>query len=234
MLRLNPLPRKVLITTDEVIAMCPTDNTVSPDNLLQAIIIAEERFVKKLMCPDFYYAMRDEKNTVVTEVNKSFLETQVNIGNTGEAITLDVGDKINGIELVTNEKYKEWWYEFGWKIAAECVLYVATPTNWVRYSTQGEMMNSPKTITNEGSGAASAELKDIKWKMDKLLMDRIDPLIEAHHEWMCSSRAGIAEYNCKDCGGGCGPGRSSDGVSYQRKTGWIHNIYDHGNNGCCD
>lgn len=223
MFRVNPLPRKTIITTDEVIAMGPLGQNPDPTTLLNAIIIAEERFLKPAMCPDFYYAFRDAKNTVVTDVNKDFLEGLVNDGNTGEAIVLSVGDVVNAIEFVDTEKWVEWWNEFGWKIAAEAVVYVATPTNWSRYNASGEMQNNPKTITmgggGDGGGSVSVELKDIKWKLDKILMDRIDPMIDASHQWLCENKSDFPLYNCrKSASDGGNPGN--------RKTGWIHDVYE--------
>lgn len=221
MYRVSRLPRKVVISTDEVIRMGPVAGNPDVDNLQDAIIIAEERFLKRVMCPDFYYAFRDAKNVEVTEVNKSMLEELVNEGNDGEAIVLEVGEIVNAIELVENANWREWWNEFGWKITAEAVVYIATPTNWIKAQASGEMVNNPKTIAmgGEGSGASSVELKDVKWKMDKMLMDRLDPLIEASHEWMSARRGDFPLYNCKSFS-------SDEGVSYKRKTGFIHGIYD--------
>jgi len=235
MYRLNLLPRKVLITTDEVIRMGPVEETVSPGNLEQAIIIAEERFVKKLMCKDFYNAFRDAKNVIVNSINKPFLETQINADNTGQSVVLSIGQMINAIEFVDNQWFKNWWFEYGWKIVAECVVYIATPTNYIKYTSQGQMQNNPQMLGglgSQGAGSASVQLKDIKWTMDKLLMDRIDPLIEASHEWLCDNKINFPEYNCKECA--CANGKN-DGVSYLRKTGYVHDIYDNdlGTN-CCN
>lgn len=230
MFQINPLKRKVLLTTDEVILHGPVADTVSPRNLLDAIIIAEERFLKQIMCKDFYYAFRDQKNQIVTSSNKDFLETHINEGNTGELLTLDLGDMVNSIDFVSNTAWVEWWYEFGWKIGAEAVVYTATPTNWSMYTSAGEMQNNPKSISNEGGGAVSVELKDVKWKMDKMLMDRLDPLIEASHEWLCDHRNEIGLYNCKKCA--CDT--DNNGVSYQRKSPWIHGIYKTVTKGCCN
>ena len=193
----------------------------------------EERFMKKLMCKSFYYEFRDAKNKIVTADNKAALEAQVNVGNSGEPIVLKVGEMINAIEFVQDDNWKEWWFEFGWKILAECVVYVASPVNWIRYEAQGMMQNNPKSvaITNDGQGAASAELKDVKWMMDKMLMDRIDPLIEASHEWLCDHKGSFPGYNCKRCH--CDD--DGNGVSWQRKSPWVHGVYDKKKKGhCCD
>lgn len=224
MYRLNLLPRNVIISIDEVIRMAPIDGNSDARNIESAIIIAEERFVRKFMGYDFYDDFRNKKNVEVTSINIDFLTSQVNIGNTGETIALEVGQRINAIELVDNEWYRKWWNEFGWKLIAECVTYIATPTNYSKYTSQGQMQNSPKLLgmAGSGSGSSSVDLKDIKWTMDKLLMDRIDPLIESSHEWLCKNRSWFSLYNSKPC-----PCESElSGVSFKRKTGWIHNVYD--------
>jgi len=229
MYRVNLLPRKVLITSDEVIQLGPVEGTVDPRNLILAIQIAEERFIKKAICKAMYYEFRDQKNVEVTAINKAYLEGLINIGNSGEPVVLSEGQLVNAIEFVTDDWYKQLWYEHLWKLVAECVVYVATPTNYLRYSSAGEMQNNPKTITNEGQGSVSAESKDVKWKMDKLLMDRIDPLIESMHEWICDNKEHFPLYDCKECG--CG---DKNGVSYKRKTAWVNLYADETKSECCD
>jgi len=236
MYRLNPLPRKVLITTDEVINQGPTDATVDPRTILSAIQIAEDRFIKKAVCNSLYYDFREQKNVVVTEINKSFLEDTINdsIQETNgqiEPVVLQVGEIVNAIEFVQNEWYVKLWNEYLWKLVAECVIYVATPTNYSRYTSQGEMMNNPKIISmqNDGSGSQSVELKDLKWKMDKMLMDRVDPIISSMEEWICENISNFPKYDCKKCT------TDSNGISMKRKSAWIHAYNDKSENEkCCD
>lgn len=222
MYRVVNLPRKVLITTDEVIAQGPTDETPSPRLLLSAIQIAEERFVKPVLGSALYLDFRDKKNVVVTDVNKDFLETTINEElNLSETLTLEVGDIVNAIELVDDDWYVELWNEYVWKICAEAVVYTAIPTNFTRFTAQGEMQNNPRTMAfnGEGAGSASAELKDVKFIMDKTLMDRIDPLLAAMKEWICDNITHFPLYDSKKCK--C----KTDGISVERKTGWVHGIY---------
>lgn len=224
MYRVNPLPRKVLITTDEVIAMGPTDSTVDPRVLLQSIQIAEERFIKPSICKELYYDFRNQKNVIVTEDNKTTLQEKFT--NSSPAVTLVVGEMVNSIEEVVNQYYKELWNEYLWKIAAECVVYIASPTNYSRFTATGEVQNNPKNIANEGKGSETVELKDMKWKLDKMLMDRIDPLIEAMHEWLCENKQNLALYTCKKCA------TNETGVSVKRKTAFIHDIYPRYDENC--
>lgn len=226
MYQLNLLPRKVLITPDEVIAQGPTGESVDPRNLLKAIQIAEERFIKKVVCKDLYVDFCNKKNVVVTSINKAFLEAEF----TG--VTLEEGQIVNAIELVDNAWYKTLWNEHLWKLIAECVIYTASPTNWLKSTTQGEMLNNPKSIAvmNEGSGAVSGDIKDVQWKMTKLLQDRIDPLIASLQEFMCDNRGYFPLYNCKKCGAD-----DSDGVSMLGKTAFVHGIYnDSRRDSCCE
>lgn len=228
MYNLNPLNRNVLITAPEVLFHGPTSHEADPRMIEQAIIIAEERFIKKAICFEFYEDFRTKKNVVVTNANKAVLEPLVNVGNTGLPIVLKIGDIVNAIEQVTDAWYKTLWFEFLWKICAECVVYIATPTNFSEYTSQGEMINNPKSLL-EGSGAASATHKEVTWKMDKLLMDRIDPLIASMHEWICLNVDKFPLYKCKHCE--C----KENGISTSRKSGWI-NAYRKNNKEkiCCD
>ncbi len=221
MYSLNKLNRNVLIMADEVIYHAPTAHVVDHRMIEQAIIIAEERFIKPAICKDLYEDFRNMKNVVVDNTNNATL-------NAATSMTLVAGQVVNAIELVTNAWYKKLWFEYLWKICAEVVIYTATPTNFSEYTSQGEMINNPKSILNEGQGSSSASQKEVQWKMDKLLMDRIDPLIQAMHDWICDNKDNFPKYTCKQC---C----SVDGISYKRKTGWIHGMYSNNSEKtCCD
>lgn len=210
MYKINPLPAKVLITTDEVINQGPTDNNVDPRLLLSSIQVAELRFIKPALGTSFYNYLRDTKNEVVDAGNKVALESA-----TGK--TLTIGQIVNASEFLSIDE-KELWNDFLWKVTAECVVYVATPVNYSRYTSQGEIMNNPKSIALEGSASVSADLKDVKFKMDKLLMDRIDPLLAAMEEYICANKVKFPKYDRKcDC--------DVDGISFKRKSAWI-NVYD--------
>jgi hypothetical protein len=212
----------VLITTDEVIAQAPMEDNPGIRNILLAIQIAEDRFVKPVICKDLYYDFREKKNVVVTDINKTFLEALINEGNGSEPIVIKVGDIINAIELVDNEWYVQLWNEYLWKLTAECVFYIASPTNFSRYTAAGEMENNPKVISNEGQGSASVDVPKMKWKMDKILLERINPIITSMHEWLADNRGYFPFYNCQSFRGCSDQGT----VSAQRRSGWIPGIYD--------
>lgn len=235
MYRVNQLPRKVLIVSDEVIAWAPTSNDPDVRNIEQAIQIAEERFIKTLICKDLYNDFRDVKNVAVTDINKEYLESLFPAGT-----ILEVGSLVNAIEFCST-LYQTLWTEHLWKLLAECVIYVASPTNWSKYSASGEMINNPKSISaDSGSGSNSVDLADIKWKMDKLLMDRIDPLIASTQEYLFDNRSYFPKYNCKQFDNFCGDNtigsnvNNNSGISFQRKTAWVHGIYDRRRRGTCD
>ena len=221
MYKVTEIPRKCLVSSDEVIAWGPTENSVDPRQILQSIQVAEERFIKPALGKFLYNDFREKKNVIVTEINQAFLEESFT-----PAVTLRVGQMVNALELVDNPWYVTLWNEYLWKLVAECVIYVATPTNYSRFTSSGETFNNPRSIAidSEGSGAASVELRDIKWKMDKMLMDRIDPTMQSMHEFLCDNKGYFPLYTRKcDCG--------IDGTSFQRKTPWIH-VY--GNKNCAD
>lgn len=231
MYRINQLPRKVLIVPDEVIAWGPTENSVDPRNLMLAIQIAEDRFIKSAICKDLYNDFRDKKNVVVTDINKDYLETFFPDGT-----TLDEGSFVNAIEFCS-EWYQALWHEHLVKLIAECVVYIASPTNWSRYTSQGEMNNNPKSIAGEGQGSASVDLRDMKFKLDKMLMDRIDPLIASIQEYLYDNAGYFPFYNCRDlsslCGDRAGNRYGHNGISTARKTAWVH-VYDRRRNNNCD
>lgn len=236
MYKVNKLPRKVLIVSDEVIAWGPTTDNPEVGNIEKAIQIAEERFIKPLICKDLYNDFRTQKNEIVTDINKEYLEDLFDNGT-----KLVVGQIVNAIEFC-DTWYRTLWTEHLWKLLAECVIYVASPTNWSKYSAAGEMVNNPKSIAaDSGSGSNSVDLADIKWKMDKLLMDRIDPLIASTQEYLFDNRNYFPKYNCRDFANLCGDNNTSgnrlnnnSGISFQRKTAWVHGIYDRRRRDDCD
>lgn len=220
MYQVNRLNRNVLITPKEV--LFHTESELDEKNLWSNIIVAEERFVKKMLCRDLYDDIRLLKNVIVTESNITELQVKVNAENTGPVITLAANrDRVNAIELVSGLWYQELWFEYLAKICAECVLYVSTPTRWLQSKAAGEMHNNPAGVGVEPQAAASADLRDVKWKMDKMLMDRIDPLIEGMRDYLCTNKANFLKFNCVQC-----PQDENSGVSWKRKTGWVHGIYD--------
>lgn len=231
MYRVNLLPRKVLLVHDEVFAQTAIDNNADPRILLSAIQIAEERFVKPAIGKELYYDYRDKKNRVVTADNKAALEALINADNAGDAVVLEVGQIVNAIEFVTDEWYLQLWNEYLWKLAAECVVYIASPTNFSRFTASGEEVNNPKTIdfNGKGSNATSVELKDMQWKLNKMLQDRIDPLQAAMHEWICDYKVHFSLYKKCPC-----DEKKEDGVSYLRKTPWVHGIYGRNRRECDD
>lgn len=228
MYNLNNVGRNVLITGPEVLFHAATSHEADLRMIEQAIIIAEERFVKPAICKELYADFKAKKNVLVTAANNATLTTKVNEGNNGQPIVLINNVSIvNAIEEVTDTWYVQLWKEYLWKICAEAVIYIATPTNFSEYTSQGEIISQPKNLILDGQGAASASHKEVQWKMDKMLMDRIDPLLSAMHEWICDNKTNFAKYTCKKCE--C----SEDGVSYQRKSPWIF-AYDDNDKNCCN
>lgn len=219
MYRVTKLPRAFLATTDEVIAQGPTNSDVDTRILLQSIQIAEERFLRPVLGSAFYDDFRAKKNTKVTAVNKAFLESLF-----PEGTQLSEGEIVNAIEFVDDEKYVELWNEHLWKLAAEAIVYIASPINYSRFAAAGEEQNNPKTVAfqGDGKGAAGVELAQFKFKLDKLLMERVDPLINAMRVWLLENRTDFPLYQPPI-------GTSSDGGVLKR-TAWITGIYPNNKN----
>jgi hypothetical protein len=48
------------------------------------------------------------------------------------------------------------------------------------------------------------------------------------HDWLSDNRGNFAYYNCKDFSD------KNSGISVQRKSAWIHGIYDRGRKYCSE
>jgi hypothetical protein len=220
MYRLNDLYRNVLITVDEVVFHAPTKHTIDPRSIQQNIIIAEERIIRPAVTDDFYYALCEAKNVVVTAANKDALEAAVNnnIGNGAEPVVLNPGEVVNSMEFLS-PNFLAFWKQHLWKLTAECVMLTSTPEAFVQFGSAGVIHTGPASGPMTTSGNVTPSLGAVKWTMDKKMMDRIDPLLEAMHVWLCRNKTKYPLYS-KDCG--C----DVNGVAYKRKSDIILGLYD--------
>lgn len=222
MISLNPLKTNVLITTDEVIFHAPVEGTVDPREILQSIIIAERRFIKPMLGSTVYDATAAAKNKLVTSANKDALQADLNAGRTGrETITLKEGDLVNSDTYLTSIQLAL-WTNYLHKITAECVYFTALPVNRSRFTSQGMMQNNPNSVTSDRA-SATIDLRDLKHLMDRSLQDRIAPLMEDMHQYMCKTK--FSGYT-KDCG--C----DSNGTAYKKKSDIILSMYNDDDERC--
>ena len=232
MYRINYTGRPVLITHDEVLFHAATDSNVDPRQLFQNIIVAEERWIAPALCDEFYYDFITQKNRKVTTDNQASILTQINASLTAAgkpAITtndIPIGTWINAIEFVTDAAYVELWEMFLWKVTAEAVDIATIVPSWLRHTSQGQQKNNPEVIGGNGQNSASGDRKDVQFKIDKAIQDRIDPLLERMHLWICKRKSSYPLY-CKECN--CD---NPNGVSYKRKTDWVFGAYDEENKEC--
>ncbi len=226
MYNINKLERPVLIMPDEVLFHAATDHKVDERQILQNIIIAEERFIAPAMCDDFYFNFIEAKNRTVDASNQSSILTDINAYRTArdkEPITvtdIPIGTYINS-PLFLNADMKLLWNMYLWKLTAEAVDQVCTVPSWLRHNSKGQQKNNPEGLMSNGGESASGDLKDISYKSKKQIQDRIDPLIERMRLWICKNKEKYQDY-CKTCC--CEDG--ADGVSSLRKTNWVFNAYD--------
>ncbi len=220
MYRINRLMRNVLITTDEVIYHAPTKHSLDPRAVEQSIIIAEERLIRTALTDDLYYAIADEKNREVTSSNKAATEQLINssLPEGSEPITLNEGEIVNAMEFLSPNNLKLWKQHL-WKLTAECVMLGSTPEAYVQFGAEGVIHTVPAAGPMNTTGLVSPELRSVKWLMDKKMMDRIDPLTEAMHAWICRNKSSYPLY-ARDCG--C----DSKGVAYKRKSDIVLGLYD--------
>ena len=232
MYRINRLNRNVLITPDEVIFHAATDAEIDERQILNNIIVAEERFIANTLGDKFYEDFISKKNVIVTQANQADLLNKINASlalNGGYPITandLPEGTIINSIELVDDEWMVKLWERFLWKLTAECVDMMTIVPSWLRHTSSGQMMNNPDVIGGNTQGSVTGKIHDVKFKISIYLQDRIDPLSERMQLWICQNKQNFPLY-IKDCGGGCDDnGTVVDGISHIRKTNFITNIYN--------
>lgn len=227
---INRLNRNVLITPDEVIFHAPTDVDINSRQILQNIIVAEERFIASILGDKFYEDFINKKNVRVTADNQSDLLTKINASLVvleQDAITtssIPVGTIINAIELVTNEWYVTLWERFLWKLTAECVDMMTIVPSWLRHTSSGQQLNNPNAFGGNGASSASGNRKDVELKINIAMQDRIDPLTERMKLWLCQNKEHFSLYT--KCADVCTDDDSLDGVSHLGKTNFILGIYN--------
>ena len=110
MYRVNELKRNVLITTDEVIFHAPTGHTIDPRTIQNNIIIAEEGIIRVALGYDFYRAMVDSKNTLITAANIDAQRALVmaSIPEGSQDVNLQEGMIVNALEYMSAENQTLW------------------------------------------------------------------------------------------------------------------------------
>lgn len=231
MYQINKLNRPVLITPTEVLFHAPTDQVIDERQILNNIIIAEERWIANALGDALYEDFISKKNRRVTLQNQALLVDEINATLEPmeyiSAKDIPIGSYVNAIEFIKEEGYIKLWERFLWKLTAECVDVTATIPSWVRHTSAGQMKNNPNTIGGNGSNSASAEMKEVQLKVTRAIQDRIDPLIERMKMWLCNNQTYFSQFKL-DCYG-CGADGNNDGISHIRKTNFITNVYDNDN-----
>lgn len=218
MYRINPLQRDVLITADEVVFHAPTKHTLDERAITQAIIIAEESYVREALGSKLYFDIIAQKNQEVTTDNLNDLQMKVNASPQGVSATLVIGQTINALEFLP-DNYQKLWKQYLWKLTAECVMQIALPDAFVQFASEGAVLSAPPANPLNAGTVVSPSLSAMKWVMDKKMMNRIDPMREAMHAWLCANKGFYPLYD-KHCD--C----NSEGIPYKRKSQFVLGIYD--------
>jgi len=213
MYNINNLMRPVLITAPEVCFHASTKHDFDIRSIEQSIIVAEERFVAQALGYEFYESLLEQKNVDVTEANIEQIQEAA-----GNSPVFQVGDIANTMTGLSAANLLLWKMHL-WKLTAECVMLLAMPEGFVQFGAEGVVHTSPTAGVMTSSNVVTPELKAVRWAMDKKMQDRIDPLIEAMHRWICMRKADYPLYD-KECD--C----DSKGVAYKRKTDFVLGIYD--------
>ncbi|WNI34694.1 hypothetical protein [Chryseobacterium sp. SG20098] len=224
MYRINNTARNTLITPDEVRFHSPSDGSEGERMILQNIIVAEERWIKSELGYEFYEDFINKKNVEVTASNKNDLLQKIKADYAQDNtefpdLLLKEGKIINAIEFVNNDWYKTLWKQYLWKITAECVDAMTIVPSWLETTASGQQMKNPNSIGNS-AGVASGSAKDVKFKMDNAVLERIQPLLISMHEWLCRHKNHFPLYKkaCSEC--------ESDEVKSTVGVGWAFNIYE--------
>lgn len=216
MYNLNKLERNVLITVEEVLFHAPTKHTLDPRMIESSIIVAEERFMRVELGSAMYDYIVDNKNVLVTVGNVGALETV-------SGLDLTVGQILNGYEQL-NPSYQALWKQHLWKIVAECVIISAYPEGFVQMGSEGTIHSSPPAGLMVTSGQVVPLLSSMKWVIDKKIQDRLSPLMNSMHDFICKNKSanGYDLYlkTCPevDCAGNV--------KERQKFTGVVMDIYD--------
>lgn len=201
MYRVNRFKRPVLITTDEVVFHAPTKQKIEPRLIESSIIVAEERFIRPELGWDLYEDICNLKNKLlVTDADVADAVTK--IPNADPVIVK--GDMINALELfdaagTKGTRYKDMWYKHLWKIVAEAVLVCALPEGFVQFGAEGSFHNSPPAGLMVTSGQVTPLASSMKWAVDKKVQDRLSPLLDSMHAYICNYKTDYGNLYTRPC-----------------------------------
>ena len=223
MYRLNRTSRNVLITPDEVIFHAAITSDVGERQILNNIIIAEERFIAEELGYEFYEKIINLKNVEVTEENKGDLLAKLKASYQLQGVTfkdedLQIGMIVNALEFIEDEWVINLWKKYLWKLTAECVDFVTVVPSWLQTTASGQQTKNPRTISSTDS--ASGSRNDVVFKMHDSIQDRIGPLMSNMQDWLCRHQSYFPEYT-KSCGGCNGEQSNRSG-----NTGFAFGHYD--------
>lgn len=220
MYRRNKLPRPVLCTVDEILAMAPIDQEADIRYLQNSIIAAEERWIVPALGQNLYTDLVSQKNQQVTILNQAAMLVNINDSLTAAGKqTIVIGDLpigmwVNAIDFCAGN-YQSLWNMFLWQICAEAVTAMAMIPAWSRMTGQGVENNNPKTLTGEGQGAQTVGIKTMEKILDNAYQQRIKPLIARMQEWICDAGTYTLFTGCP-----------KKGVASQTRGGIISGLYD--------
>ena len=221
MYSINNLPMNVLITSDEVLRFFP-GNSIDPNLFTSAIYMTEQRFIIPLLGYDFYTQFCAQKNVLVTSSNIVTLQAYF----TSRNITLQEGDIVNAIDLVTvTTQNALLWNSVLWPFLAECVKFTAMPSNYVKFTTAGMVKNNPNPAFLDGNASGNssgASLRDLQYLRDNVLLQNINVMQESLERFLYANKASFplvpsCVYDKWDCNGN----KKED----TRRTGLVF-IYD--------
>lgn len=201
MYSINPLPKNVLITPDEVTRMF--NRQIIDGNIWKsAIQIAEERFVRPVLGTAFYDSLCTQKNVIVTTGNITQLQAFFDDSWGEGKKVLELGQIVNAIELISvTAANATLWNNYLWKFIYEAVYFTALPEVYAQFSDAGVVKNnpSPTFIDSSAQGtSAGIGLNDLKYLKDDVLLQRISIMQDALERFLCENAASYPLYPKKN------------------------------------
>lgn len=198
MYTVNRLMRNTLTTPIEALFHAPTKQNVDVRPIESSIIVAEERFIRTELGYDFYEYMVNTKNKTLANSGEVTI-AQPLVGATDPVLT--VGDIVNAFEYLP-QAYQTLWKQHLWKLVSECVIASAFPEAFIQFGAEGAFHTVPPAGLMVTSGLVTPLTSSMKWALDKKILNRISPLLESMHTFICKNKADYPYYK-RECPGGC-------------------------------
>lgn len=100
------------------------------------------------------------------------------------------------------------------------------PEGFIQFSSEGMFHTVPPAGLMVTSGLVTPELRSVKWLMDKKMQDRVAPMLQSMHAYICLHRNdyGFGIYYMREC--------ACDQDIRNKRTDILLNLYEDDENTC--